>query len=434
MNGVSTWLLILTPLLPLVLAVPALRARLPWPCHVALLPALALLAMPADAAVDLPWLLLGSGLALDAGLGRWPLAMAVLVWGAAASLLPAAGGRPVDARLASWFLLTLSGGLGAILATELVGFFSFSVLMGYGFYALLVSGGDVPARRAARVYLVLLIVADLALFEALLMAASTAGETAFEAVRPAMAASPSAALYVAMVLVGFAARAGLWPLHVWLVPLSRSVRPGVVLLLGAVPVATALLGLVRWLPLGDASLPGAGLVVQGMGVAAVLSALVAMARRRGCASWPAWGCVLATGLFAIALGAGLADAAVWGRFGGWAGLFIAAVGLAVALLVAACAWRRTGGVPVAGRADDAPAWFERWAAAAVRRAARLGMETLPRWRAAGLAGAACLWRVRAWRRALDGGERLLQRWACAVILVVLVGIVVALAGASFGGR
>jgi len=31
----------------------------------------------------------------------------------------------------------------------------------------------------------------------------------------------------------------------------RSVRPAVALLLGAVPVATALLGAVRWLPLGE---------------------------------------------------------------------------------------------------------------------------------------------------------------------------------------
>ncbi len=430
MNTALGALLILTPLLPLLLAFPALRARLPWPCHVALLPAFILLMVPMDAALDLPWLLPGSGLGLDAGMDRWPLAMAVLVWGASASLLPAARGRPADERFTSCFLLTLAGSLGMMLATGLVGFFTFSVLMGYGFYALLLADGGARRRRAAGVYLVLLILADLALFEALLIAAATSGELGFAASRQAMAQSPSSTLYLSMVLAGFAAKAGLWPLYFWLPPAFASARPAPALLLGAAPVAMALLGLVRWLPLGDAALPGAGLVVQGLGVLTLSYAVLAGVKRGRPKCLPAWGTLFATGLFAIALGTGLGDPAAWHRYGDWAGLFIAAVGLGAALLVVAGGGLRQDAAE--GRADDSPAWFERWPAAVVRRAARLGVDTLPRWRAAWQTWLMRLWRPRAWQRALDGSERFLQRWAVAVTLCVLLGMAVVLAGAASG--
>ena len=430
MNTALGTLLILTPLLPLLLAFPALRARLPWPCHVALLPAFILLMVPMDAALDLPWLLPGSGLGLDAGMDRWPLAMAVLVWGAGASLLPASGGRPADGRFTSCFLLTLAGSLGMMLATGLVGFFTFSVLMGYGFYALLLADGGAGRRRAAGVYLVLLILADLALFEALLIAAATSGELGFAAVRQAMAQSPSSTLYLSMVLAGFAARAGLWPLYFWLPPAFASARPAVALLLGAAPVAMALLGLVRWLPLGDAALPGAGLVVQGLGVLTLSYAVLAGVKRGRPKCLPARGTLFATGLFAIALGTGLGDPAAWHRYGDWAGLFIAAVGLGAALLVVAGGGLRQDAAE--GRADDSPAWFECWPAAVVRRAARLGVDTLPRWRAAWQTWLMRLWRPRTWQRALDGSERFLQRWAVAVTLLVLLGMAVVLAGAASG--
>ncbi|MEN8176326.1 MAG: proton-conducting transporter membrane subunit, partial [Pseudomonadota bacterium] len=219
----SVILLLSVPGLPLLLAFPALCSRLSWPCHIALLPAVVLLAVPEVVSIEVPWLLLGTGLGIDAA-SRWLLAMSVVLWAAAATLLHAPTGQPADDCLTTCFLLTLAGNLGAILATELVGFFAFSTLMGYGFFGLLVAGGDEAPRRAGRVYLVFLILADLALFEALLIAAATTEDLGFEAVRHAVARSPSLGLYLSMVLVGYALKAGVWPLHFWLPPAFRSAR------------------------------------------------------------------------------------------------------------------------------------------------------------------------------------------------------------------
>ncbi len=428
----SAFLLLSVPGLPLLLAFPALHSRLPWPCHIALLPGVILLAVPAVSSIDVPWLLFGTGFGID-GKSRLLLAMAVVLWAAAAKFLGASNSRSTDDRLTTFFLLTLAGNLGAILATDMVGFFTFSSLMGYAFYALLVTGGDEEPRRAGRVYLGLLILADLALFEALLIAAATSDDLGFEAVREAMAQSPSPGLYLSMVLVGFAAKAGVWPLHFWLPMVFRSSRPAVALLLGGVPVAIGLLGAVRWLPLGEIISPGLGLIIQGLGVAAMLYAILAGVKRAQLKLLPAYAAIIATGLFAITLGAGLADPAAWTGYGNLAHLLIAALGLGFALLATAIGWlvARSHYPALPGaQADGSSPWFERWSGAVVSWVRQMGLDASHRLRALFLAKVGRLRQIRAWPRALDASERSLHRWTFAITLFLLLGIVVALVGAS----
>ena len=431
----SAILLLSVPGYPLLLAFPALRSCLPapWPCYIALLPAVILLAVPMAFSVDLPWLLFGTGLGIGEA-SRWLLAMSVVLWAAAATLLQVPTGQSADNRLTTFFLLTLAGNLGAILATDLVGFFAFSTLMGYGFYGLLVNGGNQAARRAGRVYLGLLILADLALFEALLIAAATTENLGFGGVRQAMAQSASPSLYLSMVLVGFALKAGVWPLHFWLLPAFRTARPAVALLLGAVPVAIGLLGAVHWLPLGEITSPDLGLIIQGLGVVAMLYAVVAGLMRSQLKLLPAYAAIVATGLFVTVLGAGLADPAVWNRYGNLAHFFIVSLGFGLAALTIGIGWleaRKPYSDAPAKRADDSNPWFERWPDAVVCWAGQTGFDTLPRLRDSWLAKVGRLWQVRAWQRILDGGERSLQRWTFAITLFLLLGIVVAFVGASF---
>lgn len=255
LQTLALWLAVVWPLL---LAIPALHSRLPWPRHLALAPALLLLLLPGDATLALPWLLLGSGFAIDGEI-RWLLAMAVTIWLMAATLT-----QP-SARGTTLFMLTLAGNLGAILATTLTGFFSFTTLMGYGFYGLLIQGGDAASRRAGQRYLLVLIAADLLLFEALLLAAATSGDLRYEAVRQTMAEGPFAQLYLWMALAGFLLKIGLWPAHRWLLAAFRSAPTATALLLGGVPVAMGLLGAVRWLPMGEDALylPGMALLTLG---------------------------------------------------------------------------------------------------------------------------------------------------------------------------
>ena len=428
----SVFLLLSAPGLPLLLAFPALRSRLPWPCHLALLPAVGLLAVPAVVSVDLPWLLFGTGLGIDE-VSRWLLGMSVVLWAVATTLLRIPAGQTADNFLTTCWLLTMAGNLGAILATDLVGFSAFSALMGYGFYGLLAAGGNDVARRAGRVYLGFLVLADLALFEALLIAAATTEDLGFEAVRHAMARSPFPGLYLAMVLAGFAAKAGVWPLHSWLPSAFRSARPAVALLLGSVPVATALLGAVRWLPLGEIASPDLGSIIQGLGVAAVLYAILAGLIRAQLKLLPAYVAIIATGLFAITLGAGLLDPAAWHRYGNLAHYFIVSLGFGLAVLATAIGWwevKREYPATLAMQPDDSRRWFERGPGAAIRWAGRMGFDTLPRLRASWLAKVSHLRQVRAGQRVLDSGERSLQRWIVAITLFVLLGIVMALVGAS----
>jgi len=431
-DAINAFMLLSVPGLPLLLAFPALRSRLPWPCHIALLPAVILLAAPAVFSIEMPWLLFATGFGID-GTSRLLLAMAVVLWAAAATLLCVSSSRSADDRLKTFFLLALAGNLGAILAMDMVGFFTFSTLMGYAFYALLVTGGDEGPRRAGRVYLGLLILADLALFEALLIAAAASDDLGFKVVRQAIGQSSSLGLYLSMVLVGFAAKAGVWPLHFWLPLVFRSSRPVVALLLGGVPVAIGLLGAVRWLPLGEITTPDLGLTIQGLGVAAMLYAVLAGVKRAQLMLLPAYAAIIATGMLAITLGAGLADPAAWNRYGNLAHLFIAALGPGFALLATAIGWLKARShypAAPAKQADGSILLIERWPGAVVCWGGRMGFDVLHRLSTLWLAKVGRLRQIRAWQRALDASERSLQRWIFAITQFLLLGIVVALVGAS----
>lgn len=431
-TDLSALLLILTPLTPLLLAMlPALRSRLFWPCHIALLPALILVSTPQDVSASLPWLLFGSGLGVD-GANRWLLAMFVLLWAVAATLLHTTRNKTNDDRLTIFFLLTLSGNLGAILSTELVGFFASSVLMGYAFYGMLVAGGDERTRRPARTYLVLLILSDLALFEALLIAAETTEGFGFEAVRRIIAQSPSSTLYLSMVLAGFAARAAIWPLHFWLPQIYASSRPASAMLLGAVPVAIALLGLVRWLPAGEITSPGPGLIIQSLGAAAMLYAVLLGIRRAQLTMLPAYVTIFATGLFTAALGTGLNDPLVWNRHQHLTYLFIVSVGIGFAAFTAVIRWLQAQYPDLAAPAKpagDSVSCSGRWSGTVVHWAVQMGLDTLPRLHAACPVKADRFRQVQTWRRMLDGCESRLRGWRFAIILFLLLGIVVVIVAA-----
>ena len=324
-------LLLSVPGLPLLLLLPALRSRLCRPCHLALLPAVMLLALPEDLSIEVSWLLFGTGLGVD-GTSRLLLAMSVVLW-IAATFLQTRSDQTVDKRDTIFFLLTMAGNLGAILATDLIGFFTFSTLMGYGFYGLLVADGNEAARRAGRVYLGFLILADLALLEALLIAATTTTDLGFEAIRNLIGQSPASGFYLSMVLAGFALKAGAWPLHFWLPLAFRSARPAVALLLGGVPVAIALLGMVRWLPLGELALTDLGVAIQWVGLTAAIYGTVAGLRQFHPRTVLAYAGIVVTGLFVATLGSGLEWPIIGSSIKETAHLFILYSGFMLAALV-----------------------------------------------------------------------------------------------------
>lgn len=426
----SALLLLSVPGLPLLLAFPALHSRLSWSCYFALLPAVILLVLPTTASVDLPWLLFGTKLGFD-GTFRWLLGTSVLLWIFAASLLQPLKDPAANNRLIIFFMLTLAGNLGTILATGLVGFFVFSTLMGYGFYGLLVSAGGLTARRGGRGYLVLLILADLALFEGILIAASATGNLTFDSVQLTMAQSDSQGLFLVMVLAGFALKAGVWPLHFWLPLVYRSSQPVVALLLPVVPITLAMLGTVRWLPLGEISSPGMGLIIQAIGVAAMLYAILTGLKKAQLKTLPVHAIILVTGLFFTAIGVGLTDPAAWNRYGDWVLYFIASLGFGMAVLIVASGWLQARQHYSASQVEDSNLWFERWSGIIVAWVGKAGFDTLPRWRARWLVKVRRLWLfICALQSMLDASERTLLRWTFAITLFLLLGIVVVFFSAS----
>lgn len=449
----SEFLLLLTPLLPLLLAAPWLRRFVPGFEYVAILPALLLLLFAEKSVLELPWFLLGSGLGF-AEQTPLLLSMALLLWLPAAFFLSVRLQRSDGAlsseinnqRYSTFFLLTLSGYLAAILAIDVVGFFTFSTLMGYSFYGLLINNGGDSIKRAGLVYLCFLVIADLLLFEATIITVVASDDFSFAAVRDANlsidvvrtaklnfaavhAALPASAytpLYLSMVVLGFALKAGFWPFYFWLPLAFRAVAPPAALLIGGVPVAIALLGILRWLPLGDITLPLAGRVVQFSGAAAVLFSLLYVLIRRELKTLPAQLTQLATGLFTVALGIGFSQPELWRQYGHLAYFYIVYLSLALALLTAVIAWRQDGKQSADKSVHPTEArvmWVERGSARIVRRIRALGMETLPRLRASFLATAQYCLHIPVWKKALKNAELILQGWSFAITLLVLLGVI-----------
>ena len=312
--GATLWFVVAWPLL---LAVPAVNRHLLCTHYLAIIPAALLMLIPLDVSSTLSWLLLGSGLNIDSD-KRWLLAMSVVIWWLAAIRV---GGRRPSAPYGqnTFYLLTLAGNLGVVLASDMVLFFSFATLMGYGFYGLLTQSGN----GAARYYLICLIIADLLLFEALLLFFFNNESLLLS---PLSEVSP---FYLLMVFGGFALKAGLWPAHHWLCANYRSAPPLAVLLL-ALPITLALFGMLRWLPLGEASYEANGMALLLIGIAAMLYAARQLIRSSVSSMRLAWGSILASGLVTTSLGAGLANPLLWQTYGTLLYPLLALMGISLA--------------------------------------------------------------------------------------------------------
>ncbi len=332
-ESLSVLLLFSMPGLPLLLAMPVLRSYFPWSIYIALLPiVIILVAEPQLISVEIPWLLLGTSFAIDE-MSRILLVMSLIVWSVSTAFLNTSTLFLQKGRFPSYFLLTLSGNLGAILANDLMTFFIFLTLMSYSFYALVVSENKEHNQHSGRIYLSFMIIADLVLFEALLFAALVTDNLGFSAVHSMIAQSSSSDLYLLMILLGFGMRAGLWPLHFWLNKVFLSSQPAVKTLLGGVVIVTALLGLLRWLPLGQITAPEIGVSIQSLGIASILTVIIFSLIQRQWQSLAVKSIIIANGVYIMALGAGLVDPVFWKQYELWANYFLASFGISFAVLI-----------------------------------------------------------------------------------------------------
>lgn len=291
--SVMEFLLFAAPAAPLLVAlawpVRPLRSWIPRVAPWAPLPALALALLHArapDMEIAVAWSGFSTGLHLAVdGVGGVFLLLTALLWTAcglyARSYHATDPGRE---RFSAFFVLTLAGNLGVVLAGDLLTFYLAFAWMTFAAYGLVVHRGDAGAQRAGRVYIVMALVGEAALLAGLFMLGAAGGGapgfgaelagawTTLSETGGSPAAVP-ASFVAALVAIGFGVKAGLAPLHVWL-PLAHPVAPTAAsALLSGAMLKAGLLGWIRVLP-GEAVLPGPGLALLVAGTLTVFYGVV----------------------------------------------------------------------------------------------------------------------------------------------------------------
>ena len=251
------------------------RAILPA-TPLAALPALWLaLAGPVGSSLSLPWLGPHSLLELDA-VGRVFLAFSSVLWLASgwyARGYLARDTHPV--RFQVFFLLAMAGNFGLILAGDVPTFYAAFALMGLSSAGLVFHRGDAEAVRAGRMYLTLAMVGEVLVLTGFVFLTVAGGTTQIAQLHRGMVSPPA----LLLLLAGFGIKAGALTLHFWL-PLAHPAAPvpASAVLSGAM-IKAGLLGWIRFLPLGEATMPGCGftLISAGLG-AAFLGTFVGVAQ------------------------------------------------------------------------------------------------------------------------------------------------------------
>ncbi|KFC70084.1 NADH/Ubiquinone/plastoquinone (Complex I) [Bosea sp. LC85] len=235
---------------------------------------------------------------------------AALLWSAAGAFASSYMGRePAVARFAVWWLLTLTGSLGLFIVGDVANFYLLFTLASLAAYGLIVHEQTARAHRAGVIYVVLALLAEALLLLAFVMLAAGHPE-ANPAIRDVVASLPSSPMrdgIVVLLILGFALKMGLVPLHVWL-PLAHPAAPmPASAVLSGVVVKAGVIGLIRFLPF-EAGLPFWGSVLIAVGIVTAYYGLIIGVTQTRAKTILAYSTVSQIGLLAVLLGVGLDNA------------------------------------------------------------------------------------------------------------------------------
>lgn len=266
----APWLLVvsLPLLLALLITLPRLRPVMPRLAAWSAAPALLLAIVASREVVVETSLLLGMRLGLTS-VTRVFLLFTATLWLLAGLYAQAYMARdPALNRFWGFYLLTLGGNLGVLLARDLVSFYLFFTVMGFAAYGLVAHSRSSTALRAARIYLILVIMGEALLLPALLLTAVATASYDLELVPLAIAQAPNRNLIIGLFLAGFGVKAGALLLHMWL-PLAHPAAPTPAsAVLSGTMIKAGLLGWLLFLPLGAVALPEWGTVCMLAGLGA----------------------------------------------------------------------------------------------------------------------------------------------------------------------
>jgi formate hydrogenlyase subunit 3/multisubunit Na+/H+ antiporter MnhD subunit len=251
--------------LPLVLALGGFHSRLrprvtsyaPW---LAVPPLALALWNPPHATLETSWLFIGIHLGFD-DIGRIFVIGGALLWTLTGFAARALFARDSNShRLFIMYLVTLTGTLGLFMAQDLPTFTLFYAFMTFSAYGLIIFTPTAAAQRAGRTYLILAVIGEFLLLEAILLITFNTTNASFTEIPGAVMTAPEDNLIIGLLLIGFGIKIGVVPLHMW-VPLAYSATPAPIsALLNGSMVMAGFLGWIRLLPLGEMSFPGWGLV------------------------------------------------------------------------------------------------------------------------------------------------------------------------------
>ncbi len=305
-------LLFAVPGLPLLLAIALAFAPFRQLVHatvwLAPLPALAAALLVIEPRTfEEPWLLLGARIGVDE-LRRAFLFFASVLWllatVSAMRLL-----RNDDDRTGFFacFLFAMGGNLGLLVAYDVFSFYTLFALMSFAAYGLVVHGRSAESYYAGKVYIAFVVLGELALFAGLASAAWSAQSTLLADLR----AAPLPEGATTLLVVGFAVKLGIVPLHLWL-PLAHAAAPvpASAVLSGSM-IKAGLFGIVLVLPLGVTALPNHGTALAAAGLVSIfLAALIGVTQQNPKAVL-AYSSVSQMGLIALALGVVLLAPDTW---------------------------------------------------------------------------------------------------------------------------
>jgi formate hydrogenlyase subunit 3/multisubunit Na+/H+ antiporter MnhD subunit len=268
MTGALLGLALAVPLVLLVACLwPAKRARVPGFLALAPVPALLAALGAPHGELALPQALLGLRLALDTPAALL-LGCAALLWIVGGAYATAwLRGRDDGGRFVAWWLLTLAGSVGVFMAADLVSFYLLFSMVSLAAFGLIVDDGSARARRAGFVYVGLAVLGEAFLLMAFVLMAQATPDGSL-LIRDGVAALPGAAdrdAILALLLLGFGAKIGLVPFHVWM-PLSYRAAPiPAAAVMSGAAVKAGVIGLIRFLP-PDMAFPGWGTALAAVGL------------------------------------------------------------------------------------------------------------------------------------------------------------------------
>jgi multicomponent K+:H+ antiporter subunit A len=264
-----------------------------------------------DLSIDLYWFLLHMRLGLDE-VGKHFLFFSSLLWLSAGvySLGYLAEDRRRHAYM-FWFLLTMTGNLGLIVSIDMLSFYMFFSLMSFAAYPLIIHRGDRAALRAGRVYIILVVLGETALLVAMLYWAVASDSLMLSEVAAELAIDPAFVTIIGLLLVGFGIKVGVVPLHFWL-PLAHPAAPtpASAVLSGAM-IKAGLLGWLRFMPLGEVSLPDFGFVWMALGIFSIFFGVVIGVVQRDAKTVLAYSSISQMGLLTLGVGGGLLMHSAW---------------------------------------------------------------------------------------------------------------------------